>query len=153
MTLLIVDDVDANLKVLRVTFEAEGHTILQASDGIEALQILALESVDAVLTDILMPGMDGYRLCYEIRSNFRLTDLPIVIYTATYTSPSDEKLAHRLGADKFLKKPAPFQTIVAALNEAMAMTHTAPQPAAWQEVEVLKEYSDRLVAKLEKEEH
>ena len=150
MKVLIVDDIDVNRMVLRLAFEAEGHTTLEAADGIEALQILADEKVDAVLSDILMPRMDGYRLCYEIRTNFRLTDLPIVIYTSTYTSLSDEKLAHRLGADRFLKKPAPFQTIVAALDEAMAMTHTAPRPEAWQDVEVLKEYSDRLVAKLEK---
>jgi CheY-like chemotaxis protein len=84
--LLIVDDIDANLKVLRVTFEAEGHNILEASDGIEALQVLARESVDAVLSDILMPRMDGYRLCHEIRTSERLRDLPIVIYTSTYTS-------------------------------------------------------------------
>jgi CheY-like chemotaxis protein len=150
MKLLIVDDIDANLKLLRVTLAAEGHAILEASDGIEALQILAREDVDAVLSDILMPRMDGYRLCHEIRTSERLRDLPIVIYTSTYLSSSDEKLALSLGADKYLKKPAPLQTILTALHEAIAMPHAMPRPEAWQEVEVLKEYSDRLVAKLEK---
>ena len=150
MKVLIVDDIDINRKVLRVAFEVEGHTTLEATDGIEALQILALEKVDAVLSDILMPRMDGYRLCHEIRTNGHLRDLPIVFYTSTYTSLSDEKLARSLGADRFLKKPAPFQAILTALHEAIAMPHTAPRPEAWQEVEVLKEYSDRLVAKLEK---
>lgn len=150
MKLLIVDDIDANLTILRVRFEAEGHTIFEATDGIEALQILTRESVDAVLSDILMPRMDGYRLCREIRTDERLRNLPIVIYTSTYTSASDESLALKLGADRYLKKPAPFQTILAALHEAISMPHAMPQPEAWQEVEVLKEYSDRLVAKLEK---
>jgi CheY-like chemotaxis protein len=149
MKLLIVDDIDINRMVLRLAFTAEGHTTLEAADGIEALQILAREKVDAVLSDILMPRMDGYRLCHEIRTNIRLRDLPIVIYTSTYTSPSDEKLARSLGADRYLIKPAPFQTILTALHEAIAMPHTAPQPEAWQEVELLKEYSDRLVSKLE----
>ena len=149
MKLLIVDDIDINRMVLRLAFTSEGHTTLEATDGIEALQILAHEKVDAVLSDILMPRMDGYRLCHEIRTNIRLRDLPIVIYTSTYTSPSDEKLARSLGADRFLTKPAPFQTILAALHEAIAMPHAAPRPEARQEVEVLKEYSDRLVAKLE----
>ena len=150
MKLLIVDDIDSNLKILRVTLEAEGHNILEASDGIEALQILGRESVDAVLSDILMPRMDGYRLCHEIRTNERLRELPIVIYTSTYTSSGDEKMARSVGADRYLKKPAPLETILAALHEAIAMPHAVPRPEAWQEVEVLKQYSDRLVAKLEK---
>jgi CheY-like chemotaxis protein len=149
MKLLIVDDIDINRMVLRLAFTSEGHTTLEATDGIEALQILAHEKVDAVLSDILMPRMDGYRLCHEIRTNIRLRDLPIVIYTSTYTSPSDEKLARSLGADRYLIKPAPFPAILAALHEAIAMPHAAPRPEARQEVEVLKEYSDRLVAKLE----
>src|SRR6202142_2659993 len=149
MKLVIVDDIASNRKLLRVTFEAEGPTPPEAADGIEALQILAREKVDAVLSDILMPRMDGYRLCHEIRTIARLRDLPIVIYTSTYTSPSDEKLALSLGADKYLKKPAPFETILIALHEAIAMQHTTLRPEAWQEVEVLKEYSDRLVTKLE----
>jgi CheY-like chemotaxis protein len=149
MKLAIVDDIATNRELLRERFEAAGHTTFEAADGIEALQILSLEKVDAVLSDILMPRMDGYRLCHEIRTNDRLRDLPIVIYTSTYNSPSDEKLALSLGADKYLKKPAPFETILIALHEAIAMQHTTPRPEAWQEVEVLKAYSDRLVSKLE----
>src|SRR3984885_5097872 len=149
MKLAIVDDIATNRELLRERFEAARHTIVEAADGIEALQILAREKVDAVLSDILMPRMDGYRLCHEIRTSERLRDLPIVIYTATYTSQSDENLARNLGADRYLKKPAPFQTVFTALREAIAMPRTAPRPEAWQEVEVLKEYSDHLVAKLE----
>jgi CheY-like chemotaxis protein len=109
MRLVIVDDIAANRKLLRVTLEAEGHTTLEAADGVEALEILAREKVDAVLSDILMPRMDGYRLCHEIRTNDLLRDLPIVIYTSTYISGSDEKLALSIGADKYLKKPAPLE--------------------------------------------
>jgi CheY-like chemotaxis protein len=149
MKLMIVDDIAANRELLRERFEAAGHTTFEAADGIEALQILAREKVEAVLSDVLMPRMDGYRLCHEIRMNDRLRDLPIVLYTSTYNSPSDEKLALSLGADKYLKKPAPFETVLTALHEAIAMQHTTPRPEAWQQVEVLKEYSDRLVSKLE----
>src|SRR5579871_3684079 len=149
MNILIADDIALNRKLLRAMHEAEGHTTLEAADGIEALQILAHDKMDAVVSDILMPRMDGYRLCHEIRTNERLRDLPIVIYTYTYTSVSDEKLALDLGADKYLKKPSPVGTIIAALYEAISMQHTVSQPNALQEVEVLKEYSDRLVAKLE----
>ena len=79
MKLVIVDDIATNRELLRETFETAGHTTLEASDGVEVLQILAHNKVDAVLSDILMPRMDGYRLCHEIRTNSRLRSLPIVI--------------------------------------------------------------------------
>lgn len=149
MNILIVDDLAINRKLLGAILEAEGHVTLEAGDGVEALQILGRETMDAVVSDILMPRMDGYRLCYEIRANPRLRGLPIVVYTSTYLSVSDEKLALDMGADKFLKKPSPVGMILSALHQAIAMEHTLPQPDGPQESEVLREYSDRLVAKLE----
>src|SRR4029079_4028960 len=65
------------------------------------------------------------------------------------TAPSEEKLALALGADRYLKKPAPAATILATLKEAVAMTHLEPEHDAVREVEVLREYSDRLVSKWE----
>jgi len=149
LKVIIVDDIAINRKLLRVTLEAEGHTTFEAADGVEALQILCREKVDAVVSDILMPRMDGYRLCHEIRADDRLRDLPIIVYSSTYTSLSDERLALSMGADKYLKKPAPAETILKVLHEAIGMQHTAPRPEPWREIEVLKEYSDQLVMKLE----
>ena len=149
MNLLIVDDTPISLKLLRAQLEAEGHAVFEARDGVDALALLERQPVDAVISDILMPRMDGYRLCYEIRKHARLHDLPIIIYTSTYTSPGDEKLVFDVGADKYLKKPVSVETLVAALDEVIAKPHAAPQPKALQEIEVLKEYSERLVFKLE----
>ena len=148
MNLLIVDDDPTNLKLLRAQLESKGHAVFEAHDGVEALALLNRQRVDVVISDILMPRMDGYRLCHEIRMNERLHDLPIIIYTSTYTSPSDEKLALDVGADKYLKKPA-LETLVAALHEVIAQPRGAPRAGALMEVEVLKEYSERLVNKLE----
>jgi PAS domain S-box-containing protein len=149
MNLLIVDDTPTDLKLLRAQLEAEGHAVFEAHDGVDALALLKRQRVGAVISDILMPRMDGYRLCHEIRKHARLHDLPVILYTATYTSPGDEKLALDVGADKYLKKPASFETLVAALHEVTVMPHAAPRPKALQEGEVLKEYSERLVSKLE----
>src|SRR5665811_763335 len=138
MNLLIVDDHLTNLKLLRAQLETEGHTVFEAHDGVDALALLERQRVDAVISDILMPRMDGYRLCHEIRKHARLRDLPIIIYTVTYTSPGDETLALDMGADKYLKKPASAETLVAALHEVGAQPHAAPRPDALREVEVLK---------------
>src|ERR1035437_5706139 len=150
MNLLIVDDLPTDLKLLRAQLESEGHAVSEAHDGVDALALLERQRVDAVISDILMPRMDGYRLCHEIRKHARLHDLPIIIYSSTYTEPEDEKLARDMGTDKYLKKPASVETLVAALHEVISKPHAAPRPKALQEVEVLKAYSEQLVNKLEK---
>jgi signal transduction histidine kinase len=151
MNLLIVDDIATNRKLLRVTLEAEGHTALEAADGVEALQILAREPVDAVISDILMPNMDGFRLCHALRKSERLHAIPFIIYTATYTSPDDMKLAQTVGADKYLTKPAPTAEVLKALREVMDQRAARPVPAApaMEESYVLQQYSQALVNKLE----
>ena len=151
MNLLIVDDIATNRKLLRVRLEAEGYTTLEAADGVAALQILARERVDAVISDILMPNMDGFRLCHEIRKSERLHALPFVIYTSTYTSSEDMKLAETVGADKYLTKPAPTAEVLKALREVMDQKAARPVPSApvVEEAYVLKQYSQALVHKLE----
>ena len=115
MNILIADDNATNLKLLRAMLEAEGHCVFTANDGLEALKLLDHEKIEAVISDILMPRMDGYRLCLEVRKSEKFNELPFIFYTATYTSPSDSKAAMDLGADDFLKKPAPAAEITQAL--------------------------------------
>jgi signal transduction histidine kinase len=148
MNILIVDDNQTNLKLMRAQLEAEGLMVAQAQDGVEALELLNRQRVDVVISDILMPRMDGYRLCHEIRKSARLCNLPTIIYSSTYTSTSDVKLSLDVGADKYLNKPASVEVIIAALHEVIAKPHPAPCAGVLPEVEVLKEYSQRLVEKL-----
>lgn len=136
------------MKLIVAVLESEGFTVFQARDGVEALEILAQEPVDVVVSDILMPRMDGYRLCHEIRANDKLASLPFIVYTATYTSPSDEKLSRDLGADLYLLKPAPPATLISAIRE-MAAQEVNPKPQIHTGPDVLREYNERLVSKLE----
>ncbi|MDI1269487.1 MAG: PAS domain S-box protein [Polaromonas sp.] len=149
MNILIVDDNPINLKLLRAQLEAEGYAVFEAPNGVDALALLERQRVDVLISDIFMPEMDGYRLCYEIRKHARLHDLPIILCTSTYTSVEDEKLVRDVRADKYLRRPVSLETIVAAVHEVKAMGHAAPQPKAMKEAEVLMEYSERLVSKLE----
>src|SRR6266704_4543718 len=119
MNILIVDDYAINRRLLRAMLEAEGFTVLDAADGVEALAVLGQEKIDAVISDILMPRMDGYRLCVEVRQREEICGIPFIVYTSTYTSPSDEKAALDLGADSFLKKPSPANEIIQALHQAI----------------------------------
>jgi CheY-like chemotaxis protein len=151
MKVLIVDDNPTNLKLLRAKLEAEGHCVAQAADGVEALQLLEREGTDAIVSDILMPRMDGYRLCHEVRNRERFGNLPFIFYTATYTSPGDEKFSLELGADLFLRKPASTAEIAEALRHVTREGRElrAVPRTAMPESDVVKEYSERLVFKLE----
>ena len=107
--------------------------------------------MDAVISDILMPNMDGFRLCHALRKSERLHALPFIIYTSTYTSPEDMKLAQTVGADKYLTKPAPTADVLNAMREVMEKKAARPVPSApaVEETYVLKQYSQALVRKLE----
>ena len=153
MNILIVDDNPTNMKVLRATLEHEGHTVAWAPDGILALENLGRFGANAIISDILMPGIDGYRLCYEVRKNERFKKILFIVYTATYLSASDEKLSLDLGADVFLRKPAATWQILDALQKATCdqRDRGAPPRRTITDVEVMKQYSQRLVVKLEEE--
>jgi PAS domain S-box-containing protein len=152
MNILIVDDQPANLKLLRAQLVAHGHAVLDAANGVEALAVLEREPVDAIISDILMPVMDGYRLCYEVRHSERLRHIPFIFYSAIYTSEADVKFCFDLGGDKYLRKPASPEVIQGVLQDALRTTRNAPPGRALlDEFAMLKEYSERLVHKLEEQ--
>jgi PAS domain S-box-containing protein/diguanylate cyclase (GGDEF)-like protein len=148
---LVVDDNPSNVRLLRVQLEAKGCTVLAASNGIEALELLGRERVDGIVSDILMPGMDGYRLCLEVRKSRIFGALPFVLYTGTYNSAADRALARVAGADAYIEKPAAVETILAELQAAAGKPRGAVALAATQELEtpVLRQYNEALVRKLE----
>ena len=150
MRVLVVDDLEINRRVVRAMLQAEGYDVIEAADGREALERLRAEGADAVVCDVLMPRMDGYRFCYEVRASPDLQKLPIVIYTATYTSDSDERLALSVGADAFVRKPAPAATLAGAIEQARAGRTVRREPVPpVSGLSILKEYSEALVRKLE----
>jgi two-component system cell cycle sensor histidine kinase/response regulator CckA len=150
-SVLIVDDNHSNRKLLSVTLAAEGYTTVEAGDGLVALAILDSTPVDIVISDVLMPNMDGYRFCAEMRSRPASRDIPFVFYTSTYTELSDEHLALDFGADLFLRRPTTNKVIFEAIEKLLKRRGCArveAVPAG--KVDVTREYSEALVRKLEK---
>ncbi len=117
MTVLIVDDLPTNLKLLRAMIESTEISVFEAGNGVQALEVLQREQIDAIISDVLMPKMDGYQLCREVRRHPNLRNLPFIFYTSTYTSDSDERMSLELGADRFLTKPVSSKAILAVLRE------------------------------------
>ncbi len=149
MNVLILDDIATSRKLLRAQLEREGLAVVEAADGVEGLAKLKAGKIDAAISDVLMRGMDGYRFCHEVRQNEEFRNLPIIMYTATYTSRNDEKLCRDLGADKYLRKPASSKQLLDALHEVTAKKQHTASKVQLAETDVLKEYSERLAAKLE----
>ena len=153
MHALVVDDNEANVYYLRALLEANGWTVDGARHGAEALDKARELPPDVVISDLLMPIMDGYTLLKHWKSNGLLKSVPFIVYTSTYTEPDDERLALSLGADAFLLKPLEPQDFLARLAEvkdnAVAAVPSTEASLADQNA-TLEQYNRTLVRKLEK---
>ncbi|MEN3975277.1 response regulator [Emcibacter sp. SYSU 3D8] len=152
-TILVVDDKEDNLYYLKALLEGVGYDVVAARHGAEAL-VLARQSLpDIVVSDLLMPVMDGYTLLRHWKADPRLSAVPFIVYTATYTEADDETLAMDLGADAFIMKPAEPEDFIATLRQvesgpARSGTPRPKEPKA-DEDSILKLYSKTLIRKLE----
>lgn len=101
---LAVDDYENTRKKLVVILQKLGMTVIEAGNGVEALEALRKEKVDLIFTDIVMPEMDGFELCVEIRKIPSLSETPIVV-VSTHVDGNYIIKALRTGADDYLSKP------------------------------------------------
>jgi CheY-like chemotaxis protein len=151
LRILVVDDNALGRQVLAAVLGTEGHAVREALDGEQAMSILQEEHFDAVITALMMPIMDGYQLCHKIRGNARLSGLPLIIYSGTLISPERKALAAEFGAIRFLRKPAPINTILGTLRELLSETESgrAETPCAEAVAPASTERERFLIAQLE----
>lgn len=150
-TILIVDDQVWERRILRATLETAGHTVLEADDGVTAWEVLVRKPVDILLSDLVMPRMDGFQLCRKVRQHDELWATPFILYTGSCNSIADRQLAESLGTDVFLTKPAVAPTLVASLEEARHKAVRRPRAplASANSNDQMKEYDAALVERLE----
>ncbi len=117
---LIVDDKQENLYLLRALLQGHGCVVDEARHGAEALTRARETPPHLIISDLLMPVMDGYTLLRQWKADERLQTIPFVVYTATYTEPKDERLALDLGADAFIIKPVEPEPFMARIQEVLA---------------------------------
>lgn len=152
MKILIVDDVQESLELLKEVFETMGYAVLTARNGVEALTILEKEIVELIISDVLMPKMDGFQFCREVKKINHLKNIPFIFYTANYTDPEDEKFGLGLGADAYLTKPVDIQILINTVEKLVhknrSTTGVKPESIS-DDVQYLKEYNTVLIRKLE----
>jgi CheY-like chemotaxis protein len=146
---LIVDDKPEGRYLLENLLSGHGYATVAVENGLAGLERLREEHFDLVISDILMPGMDGYQFCKHVRGDEDLLHLPFVFYTATYQDVRDEDLALKIGASAFLRKPAAPDTVLATVAAALEKQGAETAGLDTEDREVLKLYNERLVKKLE----
>jgi PAS domain S-box-containing protein len=150
---LIVDDKEENVYYLSALLSGHGWEVDTARHGADALVRARQHAPDIVVSDLLMPVMDGYTLLRHWRTDGRLRRIPFVVYTATYTEPEDERLALDLGADAFVLKPAQPEEFVRLLREVEsrrgALGSDGTPDATRDDATLLEVYSSTLIRKLE----
>ncbi len=103
--ILVVEDNDDNRRLLGIYLGREGYQVVEARDGIEALERAQAEPFDLVCSDVQMPRMDGYTLCRRLKENPATAGVPIILITAVHTSVEDTLEGLQVGANDFISRP------------------------------------------------
>jgi PAS domain S-box-containing protein len=129
---LIVEDHEENRTLLKMLLKVNGYRVTLAGDGLEALAAARRERPDAIVSDVLMPRMDGFALCRAWMQDPALRRVPFIFYSATYVHPDDEQFAIALGAVRYLIKPVEAEVFLRELRTVLQQWsgHEAPAPAA-----------------------
>ncbi len=146
--LLVVEDMPNVQELLVVTLRFKGYPVAAASNGQEALALIAKERPALIITDILMPRMDGYALVHRLRQDPLTRQIPVIFLSATYVTPEDKAFALSLGAVRFLEKPVDTEEFLLTIAEVLTQDRPViAEPLG--EREFYSGYLQRLEAKLE----
>lgn len=145
--LLIVEDDPDILKLLDATLTFRGYRVITAQNGKDGLEAIRAKRPAIVITDIMMPTLDGFGLVHRIRINPETREIPVVFITATYVTREDRDFALSIGATRFIQKPVDLEKFLATIAELM--DQGMPETKPFNELDFYKEYRRRLQAKLD----
>ncbi|MBU7033227.1 MAG: response regulator [Theionarchaea archaeon] len=132
-SVLIVDDLPQTLTMLEKILTAEGYKIFSASNGLCALDVLKHHDVDLIISDILMPEMDGYRLCFEVRKNAKFNTIPFIFYSSHYSNAAEVEFGKRLGANGYLVRPLEISNLLKIIGDVLLIERRSLEPLSWEE--------------------
>jgi len=144
--LLVVEDVPDILQLLVATLKFKGYRVVTATNGEEALEEVKKEHPALIITDILMPKMDGFNLVHRLRLNDATRDIPVMFLSATYIAPEDKEFAHVIGVTRFMEKPVNLDEFFPMVEELLEQG--TPETKALNELEFFEGYRKRLEIKL-----
>jgi len=146
--ILIVEDVPNVLELLEVTLRFKGYAVLTAHNGEEALDVIARQKPVLIITDILMPKLDGYALVQKLRLSPETRSVPVIFLSATYVTPEDKNFALSLGAARFMEKPIDTEDFLLTVAELVTQQQPLTQPQPLDMEKFYNGYRTRLENKL-----
>jgi len=145
--LLVVEDIPDILTLLDTTLKFKGYRVVTAVNGQEALEVIQKEHPALIITDILMPRMDGFSLVHRLRIEPETRKIPVIFLSATYVAAEDKAFALTIGATRFMEKPVVLDEFLSTIEELMnKSTPDAVEPLS--EQDFLEGYRKRLEIKL-----
>lgn len=147
--LLVVDDDPVQLKLSRAHFAAAGFRVTTADDGLEALECARRTPPDVIVSDVLMPGLDGFRLCAQVKGDVTLASVPVVLTSSAFVEREDAALALDAGAEALVQRTPGHQDLIAAVSRALQ----APRARGGARPEGLsaERYAERVIRQLEQQ--
>jgi two-component system cell cycle sensor histidine kinase/response regulator CckA len=121
-TVLVVDDVAENRDLVTMLLSCRGHDVLEASDGVDALDVVRSQHPDIVVSDVLMPGIDGLELVHRLRSDEDpvTASSPVIFYTANYLEPETRPIVDACGVSRVVLRGADPRELLDAVDEVLA---------------------------------
>ncbi|MFC1666480.1 response regulator transcription factor [Candidatus Omnitrophota bacterium] len=116
--ILVVDDEPQLVEMLKMRLDAANYDVIVAHDGFEALDKARKEKPDLILLDIMLPKMDGYRVCRTLKFDERYKDIYIIIFTAR-VQEKDRKTGEEVGADAYIVKPFESHVLLGKIKELL----------------------------------
>ncbi|MER3522552.1 MAG: hypothetical protein C4326_00430 [Ignavibacteria bacterium] len=160
---LAVDDMPENLQLLREVLAGHGFDVLAASSGEEALRLLEQSLIHLIVADAMMPSMDGFQLCREVKRRPSLASIPFIIYTGHYVDVEDQEFAKTIGVDAYVMKYDGLATLLQTIDQLLRQRYgssseltareEAGVPPEEDELAFLQRHHALIVKKLEEKMH
>ena len=150
--ILIVDDRPTNRELLVTLLGYAKHDVFEAIDGEEGLAVAQAQHPDLIITDIVMPKMDGYEFARQVRADASIKDTQIIFYTSSYIISETLRLANACGVSTVIGKPIEPELLLKKIEEALTTTQQLPKEAPASDEfhrEHMRMLTDTLVNKVE----
>ena len=150
-TVLLAYERDQDLAAVESVLQARGHRVLKAKSGVEALEVVRSQNPDAIVSDVMLPRLDGFALCRRLREDPSFMHLPVLLHSFRVEGPKYEAFAAEVGAQRFFPRGSTLEELAALLDEAPAAAATMRMPALVPELLDRREQDRRRLAELEKQ--
>jgi CheY-like chemotaxis protein len=150
-TVLLAYERDQDLAAVESVLQSRGHRLLKARTGIEALEAIRNQSPDAIVSDVMLPRLDGFALCRRLREDPAYLHLPVVLHSFRVEGAKYEAFAAEVGAIRFLPRGSTLEELATLLDETPAAAATMRMPALVPELLDRREQDRRRLGELEKQ--